>query len=195
MVAAKKIRCRLFVHQAMDTGTKALFAATTGDTVLFDATAAGDANEFLAFMLKSLAPDKTLVLKGVEGAVLVGEGSVQVGDDLGSNLQGDIADQLIIGGTGNDTLVGGGGNDTLVGGGGEDVIGFNALGNYVVTAQTDDTFAFQFDGINSISDLAQYVTGASQTSEGVTVYFGDSSITLVGLSANEITADMIKFTL
>ncbi|SIO42917.1 calcium-binding protein, partial [Nitrosomonas cryotolerans] len=128
--------------------------------------------------------------------MLVGKGTVQVVDDTGANLHGDNRDQHIIGGSGNDTLVGGGGNDTLVGGDGDDIIGFNALGHYTVQIDQSDKLAFQFDDLHSLDDLLPHVTNVVESNGNVTFEFSDdASITLVGVTADDITADMVKFTL
>ena len=92
---------------------------------------------------------------------------------------------------------GGGGNDTLIGGSGDDVIGFNSIGDYTVEIDGADKLAFQFDGINTIEDLLPFVTGVSEADGNVTYEFlnGEASITLVGMTADEVTADMVIFNL
>ncbi|SDY39819.1 hypothetical protein [Nitrosomonas sp. Nm33] len=154
-------------------------------------------NEVFALLLNSIQEGKTLELKGIENAILVGSGKVKVGDDTDVNLQGDNSDQHITGGSGNDTLVGGGGNDTLLGGDGDDVIGFNALGHYTVQIDNGDKLAFQFDNIQTVADILPFVTNISEADGNVTFEFldGEASITLVGMSASEITDDMVIFNL
>ncbi|SFE46940.1 hypothetical protein [Nitrosomonas sp. Nm166] len=169
---------------------------TTGETIVFDATDAAS-NEVFALLLGDIQQNDILQLQGVENAMLVGSGTVQVGDDNDVNLQGDNRDQHVTGGGGNDTLVGGGGNDTLIGGSGDDVIGFNALGNYTIEIGGADKLAFQFDGINTLDDLLPFVTGVSEADGNVTYEFldGEATITLVGMTADEVTADMVIFNL
>ncbi|MDV6344288.1 hypothetical protein [Nitrosomonas sp. Is37] len=162
----------------------------------FDASGSAD-NEVFALLLNSIQEGHTLELKGVENAMLIGSGTVKVGDDGDVNLQGDNSDQNITSGSGNDTLVGGGGNDTLLGGGGDDVIGFNALGHYTVQIDNSDKLAFQFDNIHTVADILPFVTNISEADGNVTFEFldGEASITLVGMSASEITDDMVIFNL
>lgn len=166
------------------------------DTIVFDASSSED-NEVFALLLDEIQQGKVLELKGVENAALVGSGTVKVGDDTDVNLQGDNRDQNITGGGGNDTLVGGGGNDTLLGGGGDDIIGFNALGHYTVEIDNADKLAFQFDNIHTVADILPYVTNVSEADGNVTFEFldGEASITLVGISASDVTADMVIFNL
>lgn len=170
--------------------------ATLGETIVFDTTGVAS-NEVFALLLSDIQQGDILQLKGIENAVLVGSGTVQVGDNNDVNLQGDNRDQHVTGGGGNDTLVGGGGNDTLIGGGGDDVIGFNATGNYNIEIDGADKLAFQFDGINSLNDLLPFVTGVSEADGNVTYEFldGEATITLVGMTADEVTADMVIFNL
>lgn len=186
-----------------ENATNAESSASDGaadQTILFEITPEA-VNNIFALLLNEINDevnsDVTIELRGIEKALLVGSGRVKVGDDSDVNLQGDNRDQHITGGSGNDTLVGGGGNDTLVGGGGDDIIGFNALGHYTVLIDNGDKLAFQFDGINTLGDLLPFVTGASEADGNVTFEFldGEASITLVGMSANDVTADMVLFNL
>lgn len=169
---------------------------TTNETIVFDGSGAQN-NEVFALLLNGIQQSETLQLNAVENAMLVGSGTVEVGDNTDVNLQGDISNQHITGGGGNDTLVGGGGNDTLIGGSGDDVIGFNSIGDYTVEIDGADKLAFQFDGINTIEDLLPFVTGVSEADGNVTYEFlnGEASITLVGMTADEVTADMVIFNL
>lgn len=172
--------------------------ADPNQTVVFDASDS-DSNEIFALLLGNLnATNKALELKGVESALLVGDGTVFVGDNTNTNLQGDTRDQHMTGGGGNDTLVGGGGNDTMIGGEGDDTFGFNALGNYTVELGTNDKLAFQFDGINTVDDLIPFITDVTQSSDGnITYEFvdGAATITLVGVSVDDITIDLLQFDL
>ena len=149
------------------------------------------------FAVNLLHADEPVVLRGVENAVVANAGTVEVEGNTSIHLVGDIAAQNIIGGGGNDTLVGGGGNDTLTGGLGSDVFGFSALGHVTLTDfdVAHDTAAFSSSGITNIQQLAALVTSVENDAAGVTFNFGpDASITLVGVSASEITSDLIKFT-
>ena len=130
----------------------------------------------------------TLVLTGMQKALVTGSGTVRLGDGAeGSLLVGDSTNQVLISGTGSDTLVGGGGTDTLVGGAGADVFGFNSLGHYTITdfvAGVDKAY-FEFGGINSIDDIRAYLTGVTEVDGNTTFHFGpNASITLIGVSAD-----------
>ena len=150
-----------------------------------------------AFAVNLAHATDALVLKGVEYALVANAGTVRVEDSSPIRLVGDLAAQDITGGGGNDTLVGGGGNDTLTGGLGNDVFGFSALGHVTIKDfdVAHDTAAFSFAGLTNIQQLAALVTSVDDAPTGVTFNFGhDASITLVGVSAAQITADFIKFT-
>lgn len=169
--------------------------SAAGKTIVFDASGS-NASEVLAIMLDKLKVGNTLELKGVEKAMLVGAGTVIVTGSSAANLQGDTTTQNITGGSGNDTLVGGGGNDTLDGGAGSDIFGFNAKGNYTVNFATGDKLAFQVQDVNSLEQLYPLVSNGYEKDGNVTFEFVDqSSITLVGVSVSDLTADMIKFSL
>lgn len=204
-------QARAAIEKAINTATRALekqgveqvvvnvvtVAAQNGASG--DVTIKGQANSQEAMALVLPTPDgqpvpTKVVLENVETASVIGHGTVQVSQ--ATLLTGDLANQQLIGSQGEDTLIGGGGNDTLVGGGGNDVFGFNSGGHYVIEQAQNGTFTFLFDGITSLDQLAQFVTNVEETSEGVTFTFSEgSTITLVGMTAADITADMIKFSL
>ena len=150
-----------------------------------------------AFAVNLFHATDAVVLKGVEYALVANAGTIKVEDSSPIRLVGDLAAQDITGGGGNDTLVGGGGNDTLTGGLGNDVFGFSALGHVTIKDfdVAHDTAAFSFAGLTNIQQLAGLVTSVDNAPSGVTFHFGhDASITLVGVSADQITSDLIKFT-
>jgi Ca2+-binding RTX toxin-like protein len=151
-----------------------------------------------AFAVNLFHATDAVVLKGVEYALVACAGTIKVEDSSPIRLVGDLAAQDVTGGGGNDTLVGGGGNDTLTGGLGNDVFGFSALGHVTLTDfdVAHDKMAFSFAGLTNIQQLAALVTSVDNAPTGVTVHFGhdDASITLVGVSADQITSDLIKFT-
>jgi Ca2+-binding RTX toxin-like protein len=151
-----------------------------------------------AFALDLLHATGAVVLKGVEQALVANAGTIRVEGNTPINLVGDLAAQDITGGGGNDTLVGGGGNDTLTGGLGNDVFGLSALGHVTIKDfdVAHDNVAFSSTGITNIQQLAHLVTSVDNAPTGVTFNFGhDASITLVGVSAAQITADLVKFTI
>lgn len=195
-ISASVIRIIDFTEQiaAVATNKTGFLIPTAEQSILFDMSGS-DNHEVFALLLDKIKSDTSLELRGVESAILVGSGTVYVGDNNNTNLQGDNSDQFITGGGGNDTLVGGGGNDTLVGGGGDDIIGFNALGHYTVDIDFSDKLAFQFDGVNSIDDLVSALTDITEADGNVTFEFldGHASITLVGVTASEVTENLVQF--
>ena len=177
-------------------GASAPLADGANDIVI-DATA-NLGVEIFAVNLSQATAGQTVVFKGVEGAILAGQGSVRADGSTAISLVADVEAQNITGGDGNDTLVGGGGNDTLTGGLGDDTFGFTALGHHVVTDfdTAHDLLAFDVSGISTVAQLAAMVTSVEETSQGVTYNFGaDASITLVGVSAAELTTDLIKLSI
>ncbi|MBG9388192.1 hypothetical protein [Caenimonas aquaedulcis] len=172
------------------------FGALPSNEVTFDPGNSGSTDLF-AFNLRSLSPSELLLIKNVENALVSGDGVVKIGDNNGTLITSDSANQQIIGGGGNDTLIGGGGHDTLTGGAGDDVFAFSRVGDYTITDFTPghDTFAFKLPGVTNVQELLHMVTSSEQTTAGVTFHLAnDTSITLVGVTASELTADMIKFT-
>lgn len=168
-------------------------APTSGEVKL---AAGGNAQEVFAVNMNGLNQDQTLVLSNVENAVLAGRGSVRVEGDNAARISGDLGDQNITGGGGNDTLMGGGGNDTLVGGSGSDVFGVTGLGNFTIgDLGTTDKLAFKLAGANDLNQLAGMLTAVELTSTGMVAHFGEGlTITLVGISAGDITAGMFQLT-
>ncbi|OYU31999.1 MAG: hypothetical protein CFE39_05395 [Comamonadaceae bacterium PBBC2] len=166
--------------------------------VYLDVTGKGGSSstELVAVVMSSVAAGKTLVLSGVEGALLVGAGTARIDGFKGAYISGDQANQKIIGGAGRDTILGGGGTDTITGGSGADVFGFSKLsGNMIITDFQVGVDKLGFGGtITSVSDLAPKFTGLTQNADGVTLSFGsDASITLVGVSVEQLSLDMLKF--
>lgn len=179
----------------IDESTGSSLAQTDGpNDVVFQGT---NASELLAFVMSQVDSGKTLVLKDVQGALLVGSGSVRIDDENGTLVFGDLGNQDITGGTGADTLVGGGGADTLTGGGDSDVFGVNyAFGSLTFTDfdVANDKLAFLFAGVDSWDDIAPYFTGLTQDDTGVTAHFGNyTSITFVGVTPEELTIDILTF--
>lgn len=158
---------------------------------------ASGSKDVLAFRIGELKGGKALEVSNVENALLIGKGQAIVADNTSSKIFGDGTDQSITGGGGNDTLVGGGGSDTLVGGTGDDSFGFNKLGHYVLQDfnSSDDLMMFNFDNVSSLSELAQHLTQVATVGGNAVFEFTDAaSITLVGVSADQVTTDLLKFT-
>lgn len=140
---------------------------------------------------------KTLALQNVEGAVLAAGGTVKVEGSTAIRITSDSQAQNITGGGGNDTLVGTG-SDTLAGGAGNDVFGFSGAGKYTVSDfnKAGDMLAFDIAGVTTIDQLKAKVTSVVKVGTTTTYNLGaDTSITLVGVSAADLTAAMVKFTI
>lgn len=141
--------------------------------------------------------DKTLVLKNVEAATLASNGKVRADGSTPILITSDNKAQIIEGGSGNDTLIGTG-SDTLTGGAGNDVFGFDGTGKYIVTDfnKAGDLLAFNLPGVTTVDQLKAQVTGVVKTGASITYQLGaDTSITLIGVAASDLTAAMITFTL
>jgi len=163
-----------------------------GDTTI---TGSGSGDEVIALNLNQTTGD--VIVEGLDKVIVVGAGTVIVGDDTDTIIAGDLRDQEIIGGGGNDTIIGGAGNDTITGGAGDDVFGFVGGGNTHTTI-TDftagDSILIDIEGVSSIADLKAMLVSVDTSGGDLTATFTDgSSITLVGVSASEITADLFSF--
>lgn len=166
--------------------------------LLFKTSTAEGSVEVFGFNLGHLQAGHTLVLDGASAAIVSGAGNIRVEGNTAIRITGDVAEQNITGGAGADTLVGGGGLDTLTGGAGNDVFGFSDPGIFTITDfSAGDQAAFDLAGVTNIAQLAALVTGVEHTAAGVTYHFAsaDVHITLVGLTAADVTSDMIKFTI
>jgi len=162
------------------------------DEMVLSATGSTDFDFFTVDLLN--AGGTSVVLQDVDGATLLDAGRVRVDGNTPIIITSDNKAQNITGGGGNDTLVGTG-NDTLTGGSGDDIFGFNASGKYVVTDfnKNVDKLAFDLAGVTTLDQLKAKVTSVTLNDAGITYNLGaDSSITLIGVGAGELTADMIK---
>ncbi|MEO1292579.1 MAG: calcium-binding protein [Pseudomonadota bacterium] len=120
-----------------------------------------------------------------------------IGDDV---LAGRLDNDTLIGNGGDDVLIGGGGDNRLIGGTGDDQhsagIGRNTI-VYDEAGYGDDTvYGFSDDDLIEVStDLAASfddVTVVSVAPTRTELQFGNGSVTLVGVAANEINdADFI----
>lgn len=164
-------------------------STTTGNNIVFDGGNSA-ADEVFVLRLDQVSDDTTVTLRNVENAMLVDSGTVIIDGNTAAMVVGDITDQKI---------VGGGGNDTLVGGGGDDVFGFNAVGHYTIEGfgSGNDVLAFDIGTITNVAQLESLITGVSEANGNVTYefYYGEASITLIGVSADEISAGLVQFTL
>lgn len=161
--------------------------------ILLDASGNSDATVFNIDLTGTTG--KTIALQGATGAILASTGTVRVEGSTPIVISSDLNAQNITGGGGNDTLIGSG-NDTMAGGAGNDIFGFKNAGKYTISDfnKAADKFAFEISGVSTVDQLKAKVTSVQLTSNGIVYNFGpDNSITLVGVAAGQITADMIKF--
>lgn len=172
---------------------------TSGSSdIHLNASTQANTNDVLAINMFGVNKNNTLVLTGVDKALVVGAGSVKVDGSTPTALMGDSNNQLLVGGAGADTIYGGGGSDTLTGGSSADTFGFNSAGRYTVSdfsGKTGDAITFNIPGITSLNQLAPFVTSIDTSKAGQTTYnfAGGNAITLVGVSPADITAGMVKF--
>ncbi|RMU54628.1 hypothetical protein ALP29_00712 [Pseudomonas syringae pv. avii] len=136
------------------------------------------------------------------------------GQNGNDRLDGGAGNDLLHGGDGNDTLLGGTGNDALYGASGNDVL-IGGLGNDQLSGGVgSDLFVFDQRGFGHdvISDFnihqngqdllvfakslfasADAVLGATtQHGSDSVILAGDSSVTLVGFNAAQLSAEMIS---
>lgn len=157
--------------------------------------------EVLAFVMNQLQDNSLLKLTDVERALIVGKGQVET--TTAALVAGDAADQKLTGSDGADTLVGGGGHDTLVGGAGADDFGVNLFdGSLTIEdfnlGQGDQVVFDNFGGLLlNPQDLAPFLNNITENQDGgttvdFTVGNREISITLVGVSAADLTWDMVK---
>ncbi|OLF54365.1 calcium-binding protein [Pseudomonas chlororaphis] len=129
-------------------------------------------------------------------------------------LDGGAGNDLLHGGDGNDTLLGGSGNDALYGGAGNDIL-VGGLGNDTLSGGVgSDLFVFDQSGFghDRISDFNVHQNGldqlvfskslfastdavlnaTSQQGSDSLIVAGNSSITLVGFSPTQLSAEMIS---
>jgi Ca2+-binding RTX toxin-like protein len=155
-------------------------------------------NDVLGVVIAPQLANDEVVIHGAGGAVIVGNGRVRLDSPDGAVVVGNTENQYLIGGSGNDTLVGGGGRDTLTGGDGSDKFGFVDAGHFTISDFdiASDRLSFGISVVNSVSELASHITSVERTEDGFTVYFNDvASITLVGVSVEDITESLLLFDL
>ena len=140
------------------------------------------------------------MLDGGSGDDLLSAGS---GDDVlhggagNDKLFGEAGDDMLTGGAGNDVLSGGAGDDILRGGSGEDLFIFNGGGgnDIILDFHTDDDtlrIAKNINGldVNSAADVAALAT---EDGDSTVLTFGQDTVTLVGVSVDDLQADPGKF--
>lgn len=91
-----------------------------------------------------------------------------------------------------ENIISNSGNDSLV-----DVDSDSDSDDNIIQIINGDALPFELENIHTVVDLLPYVTNISEVDGNVTFEFsnGDTSITLIGVSASEITIDMTLFDL
>ncbi|GJL72844.1 MAG: hemolysin expression modulating protein [Nitrosomonas sp.] len=132
-----------------------------------------------------------------------GDGDDIIDGDGGTSGEVDVRNltDMLFGDAGNDIILSGAGHDRMTGGSGNDTFGFYGAGHFQVNDFIigEDQLFFDSEtlGINSVEQLVSAITNIEQDGDGTRVEFLDdiASITLVGVDVNDITSDMIIFTL
>ena len=145
------------------------------------------------------------IITGGDGNDTIGGGD---GDDIidgdgGTTGELDVRNltDKLFGDAGSDIILSGAGHDRMTGGSGDDTFGFYGEGHFQINDFTMGEDRLFFDsaklGINNLEQLLSVITRVEQNVDGTRIEFMDNtmSITLVGVDANDITADMIIFTL
>lgn len=140
-------------------------------------------------------------LRNTDAAVIIGKGNVTITNAKGATVVAGLGEQNIMGGSGNDTMITTGGKDSMSGGAGADkFVMTGKSGNLAISDFKigEDKLVFKIDGISNLADLTKAFTGVTETpapNAGVTVHFGDLTVTLTGLKVSDLTLDMLGFTL
>ena len=149
---------------------------------------------------------------GGNDTITGGEGNDSLGGGVGNDtLDGQGGTDKLFGDAGDDILLAGGGHDRLQGdpmspdgtptGGGKDIFGFYSEGHFEVKDFIIGEDSLFFDsaklGINNLEQLMSTITRIEQNGDDTRIEFMDNaaSITLVGVDMNDLTSDMIIFTL
>jgi Ca2+-binding RTX toxin-like protein len=158
-------------------------------------TGSGSGDEVVALDLNKATDG--VVVEGLDKVIVVGSGEVTIVGNTDTAIAGDLRDQDITGGGGNDTIFGGAGNDTITGGAGEDVFGFVGGANTSTTItdfSAGDSILIDIDGVSNVAELKAMLVGYDESGGNLTANFADgSSITLVGVSLDDISADLFTF--
>jgi len=136
---------------------------------------------------------------------------VLLGEDGGDILYGGDGADTILGDAGNDRLTGGKGNDLIDGGAGNDWIHTGAGDDYVTGGDGEDIFVFEgaggrtvigdFDASQDVLDLSAHNVGGLQAlravardvDDGLLIVFGDSQLTITGMSQAELSSENLLF--
>ena len=130
--------------------------------------------------------------------VLGGEGNDQIGGSAGDDvLLGEFGNDTIWGENGNDLINSGAGNDLLIGGGNDDVFvfspgdGADTIADFFAGAPEDKIW-FAGTDLHSFADAQSHAT--TITGKTMITYNGFFTVTLNGVTANQLTAGDFIFT-
>lgn len=142
----------------------------------------------------------TIKIQDIDSAVILGNGKVNVLGSSDTYVVGDAFNQDITGSAGNDTLIGGGGSDTLKGGSGADTFGIDFKGDALIRDfDGSEGDMLSFGGGVTLrhflqADITDIAAGPFSLG-GINIALDGHNITLVGITADQLTLDMLKFDL
>ncbi|MEO0866195.1 MAG: hypothetical protein AAFY39_16805, partial [Pseudomonadota bacterium] len=106
-------------------------------------------------------------------------------------LNGGMGDDAIKGEDGRDLLNGREGDDTLTGGANTDIFVFQSNSGHDTV--TDFNVGEDLIVLRHLDDFEQVDLMISDTTDGAKINFGDTSVTLNGVAADDLTADDFLF--
>lgn len=127
--------------------------------------------------------------------VATGELVLEDGPDVDATLTGGAGDDILIGGLGDDELSGEAGNDVLAGGAGTNVLSGGEGSDYFVLGSGNDTIldfsADEGDRLISTTsdDVEDLIANAEDDADGTIITTDLGTITLAGVSADDLSAD------
>ncbi|NVJ99181.1 MAG: hypothetical protein HWE25_13585 [Alphaproteobacteria bacterium] len=114
-----------------------------------------------------------------------------VGGDGNDQIFNGAGKDTVEGGEGNDTLWGGSGDDTLSGGNDADVFAFTATNGTDLILDFDPTVDLLMIEAAAYDSFDDFIAGATETGQGVTVAFGNSVIFLDGISLSDLSEENV----
>ena len=120
---------------------------------------------------------------------------ILLGLDGADTLMGMGGDDSLFGGAGDDTLQGGDGRDFLTGGAGADtfVVGASDTGRSTVLDFEDGDVIDLSELGPDFDTFAEVQAAARNAASTVVIFFGDSSLQILGMQVDDLTADMFDF--
>jgi len=192
--------------------TPVVEAGSSQNVVKLDLSNVDNVTQAIDLSSSTSAESTKVIVENTKAVAAVGSATIQIGGDQGTMVAGDDADQILISGLGADTLIGGAGNDSIVGGQ-NDTFGFNNVDEHATIngldaftnfADAGATFDFASDvfGVTDVDSLNSHITHVLGmetwgTADESTTYVFDNGlkVTLTGVTADEVMADMVDFTI